>query len=343
MTEPSPPAPGEAGSDPAAVVPARPGLGRWRLAALAVYLVVVAVVWKRTGVPLERLQVLGWVGGALLIATTGRPRGGFVAVVRDWVPIAAVLSVYDLSRGMADGLGMPVLRSSLVRAEQVVTGPFLPGDAVPTVWAQDRLGPFTGPARWWEVPISLVYLSHFVVPFAVLGVLWVRDRPVFRSYRDSLLVVTGLGLATYVLLPAAPPWMASRDGLIGPVRRVVLRGMDPFGLDLGTTLVTYGPRYGNAVAALPSLHAGWSTMSVLFLARRMRRRWWPLLALYPLTMGVALVVSGEHYVVDIVLGAVYAAVAVLVVARRDARRQPGSEPVPPGAAGGPPQSSVPAR
>jgi len=343
MTESSPPAPLDAGSDPAAVAAARPGLGRWRLALLAAYLVVVAVVWKRTGVPLERLQVLGWVAGALLIATSGRPRGGFVAVVRDWVPIAAVLSLYDLSRGMADSVGMPVLRAGLVRAEQVATGLFVPGDVVPTVWAQDRLGPFSGPVRWWEVPISSVYLSHFVVPFAVLGVLWVRDRPVFRSYRNTLLAVTGLGLATYVLVPAAPPWMASRDGLIGPVRRVVLRGMEPFGLDLGATLVTYGPRYGNAVAALPSLHAGWSTMSVLFLARRVRRRWWPLLALYPLTMGAALVVSGEHYVVDIVLGAIYAAVAVAVVARCEARGRAAPEPVPSPGGGGPPQSSVPAR
>jgi membrane-associated phospholipid phosphatase len=311
--------------------------GPRRLAALAAYLVVVAVVWKRTGVPLERLQILGWVAGALLIATSGTEHGGPGAIVRDWVPLGLVLAAYDLSRGMADSLGMPVLRGGLVRVEQAICG-----GVVPTVWAQDRLGPFTGPVRWWEVPISFVYLSHFVVPFAVLGVLWARERPAFRSYRDTLLVLTGLGLATYVLLPAAPPWMASRDGLIGPVRRVVLRGMEPFGLDLGTTLVTYGPRYGNAVAALPSLHVGWSTMSALYLARRVRRRWWPLLALYPVWMGVALVVSGEHYVVDVLLGAAYAVVAVVVVARRGSGRP---APTPPSPAGEPgrPQSSVPAR
>jgi len=171
-----------------------------------------------------------------------------------------------------------------------------------------------------------VYLSHFVVPFVVMGVLWVRRRSAFRRYRNALLLLTGAGLATYVLVPAAPPWMASRQGLIGPVRRVVLRGMDPFGLDLGGVLVHYGPRFGNQVAALPSLHAGWATLTALWIARRVRRRWWPLLAAYPLWMGVALVISGEHYVLDVVLGVLYAIGAVVLEARwaaRRARRSPG--------------------
>lgn len=281
------------------------GIGRRRAVALAAYVVFVIGWWKVNGLPLERLQVLGWVAGGLLIASVGRPDGGLVRIVRDWVPLAVILAAYDLTRGVADTLGMPVQRESLVRLEQIVAW-----GNIPSVVAQERLGPYTGPVRWWEVGVSLVYLSHFVVPFVVLGALWVADRPGFRRYRNALLVLTAMGLLTYVLVPAAPPWMASRDGLIGPISRVVLRGMDPFGLDLGPVLVRYGPRFGNAVAALPSLHAGWSTLTALFFARRTRRRWWPLLASYPLAMSVALVVSGEHYVFDVLLGAAYAAVAV---------------------------------
>lgn len=281
-----------------------------RLALLVAYIAFVAAIWERNGVPLERLQVLGWVAGGLFIATTGLPDGGPVRIVRDWLPIWFILAAYDLSRGVADTLGMPVQMGSVVRAEK-----FISFGHVPTVLAQQHLGPYDGPVRWWEVPVSFAYLSHFVVPFAIMGVLWARNRAAFRHYRNALLLLTALGLLTYLLLPAAPPWMASREGLIGPVQRVGLRGMEAFGLDTADALVRYGPRFGNPVAALPSLHAGWSTLTALWFARRMRRRWWPLLLAYPALMGFSLVVSGEHYVVDVLLGYLYAAVALWAVVR----------------------------
>lgn len=279
-----------------------------RTAVVAVYLAVLAFVWKRHGIPLERLQVLLWVCGALFLATVGRAGAGPVRLLRDWLPIGLLLAAYDLSRGVADTLGMPVQMRSLVQVERLVTF-----GHVPTVAAQERFGPYVGAVRWWEVPVALVYLSHFVVPFAVLGVLWAVRRPLFRRYRDTLLLLTGVGLLTYVLLPAAPPWMASDAGLIGPVQRVGLRGMEPFGLSTAGVLVDYGGRFGNAVAALPSLHAGWSCMTACFFARRTRNRWWPLLVSYPAMMGVALVISGEHYLVDVLLGYLYAVAAVISV------------------------------
>jgi membrane-associated phospholipid phosphatase len=276
-----------------------------RVVLLVAYLALVAYVWKQDGVPLERLQVLGWIAGALVIATTGRPDGGIVRIIRDWLPIGVVLAAYDLSRGVADTLGMPIQMGSVVQAERIVAF-----GHIPTVVAQQHLGPYTGPARWWEVPVALAYLSHFVVPFAVLGALWAIDRWHFRRYRNTLLLLTAMGLTTYVLLPGAPPWLASRSGLIGPVQRVGLRGMELFGLQTADALVRYGPRFGNTVAALPSLHAGWAALSAIWFAGRVRRRWWPLLAAYPLLMGFSLVVSGEHYVVDVLMGYGYAALAV---------------------------------
>jgi hypothetical protein len=293
---------------------------RWLapLAGLAYAVVLVAAV-ATWGFPLERAQVLLWLMGALFIATAGRPGGGALRILRDWVPLGLVLAAYDLSRGLADTLGMPVQVGSLARLERGLFGWALGGD-VPTVWAQARLGPYVGPARWWEVPVALVYLSHFVVAFAVLGWLWVRDRPAFRAFRGRFLALTAAGLATYVLLPAAPPWMAADAGLIGRVRRVGLRGLQPLGLETADALVRYGARFGNPVAALPSLHAGWSALVALFVCTRVRRRWWPLVAAYPLWMGAALVMSGEHYVVDVLLGYLYAGVVMVAWAAWDRSR-----------------------
>lgn len=329
----------------------RPGVRRWsriaRLVAVTAYVVFVLAWWRRNGVPLERLQILGWVAGGLLLATTGRRNGGPWPIVRDWLPIGLVLAAYDLSRGVADTLGMPVQIGSIVRIEKA-----LAFGHIPTVVAQEHLGPYTGPVRWWEVPVAFAYLSHFVVPFAVMGVLWAVRRADFRRYRNLLLTLTAFGLATYVLVPAAPPWLASRNGLIGPVERVGLRGMEAFGLETAGALVHYGARFGNAVAALPSLHAGWATLTAIWFAYKLRWWWWPLLFAYPALMGFSLVVSGEHYVFDVLLGYLYAAGTVVLVRRVErwwAARRAGTgapvldlrEPVPVSAGGGSPLDGSP--
>jgi membrane-associated phospholipid phosphatase len=54
-----------------------------------------------------------------------------------------------------------------------------------------------------------------------------------------------------------------------------------------------------------------------------RRRW--LLLLYPIAMGLALVYLGEHYVMDLVIGALYAVIAYAAaraITRRFAERRP---------------------
>jgi membrane-associated phospholipid phosphatase len=45
---------------------------------------------------------------------------------------------------------------------------------------------------------------------------------------------------------------------------------------------------------------------VIFIGSRLRTRWRWLLALYPMAMGLALVYLGEHYVIDLLAGLVYA-------------------------------------
>ncbi len=73
----------------------------------------------------------------------------------------------------------------------------------------------------------------------------------------------------------------------------------------------------NLVAAIPSLHAALTAMISIFLWRRVRRGWRPLLVAYPLAMAFVLVYSAEHYVVDILLGWALAAMVPLVLALFD--------------------------
>jgi membrane-associated phospholipid phosphatase len=87
----------------------------------------------------------------------------------------------------------------------------------------------------------------------------------------------------------------------------------------------------NDVAAIPSLHAAYTLLVVLFFWSMVK--WWGrlLLLLYPLAMGFTLVYTGEHYVFDVVLGWVYAVViyaAVMLYERSRAESRAAAAPVP---------------
>jgi len=126
------------------------------------------------------------------------------------------------------------------------------------------------------------------------------------------------GLATYCLFPAAPPWMAARDGLSEPVARLSSRGWVWLHMDsLDDVLADAQHDGANPVAAMPSLHIAFAVLVALVLGGMLRSRWRYLLALYPVAMGLALVYTGEHYVVDLLAGAFYAVVVHLALNRWD--------------------------
>ena len=129
------------------------------------------------------------------------------------------------------------------------------------------------------------------------------------------------GLATYIAFPAAPPWMAEQMGLLEHVQRTTSEGWNVLGG--GTAgLFSEGQASVNLVAAVPSLHSAFSALVAMFLWGRVRRRLRPLLALYPLAMGLTLIATGEHYFFDVLLGWVYAG-AVMAAWGWWERRRPG--------------------
>ncbi|GAA4049233.1 bifunctional glycosyltransferase 87/phosphatase PAP2 family protein [Streptomyces shaanxiensis] len=136
---------------------------------------------------------------------------------------------------------------------------------------------------------------HFGVPLAILAVLYWR-RPVdYRWARSAIGFATVLALIGFWLYPLAPPRLMPGLGFIDTVH-----GPQDFSRpDYGTlTELT------NQYAAMPSLHFGWSLwcgLVILVLAPR----WWmkALGLLHPLFTVTAIVVTGNHWVLDAVGGA----------------------------------------
>jgi hypothetical protein len=147
----------------------------------------------------------------------------------------------------------------------------------------------------------------------VLAALWLRDRARWARYARLVVGLSAAGLLTYVLYPAAPPWLAARGGVIEPVERLSGVGWEVMGLPRAGALLADSQGQVNQVAAVPSLHTAFAVLTCLVLLPVAARRWQRLVLIgYPPAMALVLVWSGEHYVIDTVLGAVYAAGVVLV-------------------------------
>jgi hypothetical protein len=298
------------------------------------------------GFPTGRDVIIAWVLVLLWAACGGEWRTWRRAVVHDWLPLIAVLFLYDLLRGSADELGsrlvsLPALANGKtgpdgidhahvlpqLRADEWLFG-WLTGGQVPTVWLQEHLHT-VGDVRWWDVAIVPVYMSHFLVPMVLAVVLWLSAYALFRRYVWTLVALTLLTLATYALFPAAPPWMAGLNGYLPDVARVVSTTLESTGIGTIRSAVQRGEAYANAVAAIPSLHSGVPMMVLLFSWRLASVGTRVLLIAYVVVMTFTLTYSGEHYVVDAVVGWAYAAVAVYGVAALFRRRTSTSLDAPP--------------
>jgi len=270
-----------------------------RACALGLYFVAL-IVWSAAyGIPVQRELVVAWVCGALVCVSLGRHPRQILQLALDWLPIVVILVAYDFTRGAADSFGIGVNYTTMIDFDK-----FVFFGETPTEWLQTQLYE-PNVVHWYDVAFTLIYTSYFITPFALLGWLWARERLAFLRFRARLITLALVGLATYILYPAAPPWMAGEMGLLEEVHRTTAKGWDVMGV--GTAgWFSKGQGLGNPVAAVPSLHSAFVALVVMFLWSRVRWGWRPFLALYPLAMGVALMATGEHYFFDVALGWLYA-------------------------------------
>ena len=311
----------ETGAPPAVSVPPRADRRLLRRLLWGLLVVAFLATCVQRGLPTDRLTLLAWVVAALAVHCVGRGRRSLLRMLVDWLPLAAVLLAYDWTRGLADTLGMQVHVT-----EPVVADRWLTGGTLPTVWLQEHWQ-----ASWWEAVATLVYSSHFVVTPVVLGVLWLRDRARWGRYVRLVVALSAAGLVTYVLYPAAPPWLAAKADVIEPVERISGAGWAVLGLPRAGALLTTGQGQVNPVAAIPSLHTAFAVLTCLALLPLARRVWQRAgLVAYAVLMPLVLVWSGEHYVVDTLLGALYAAAVCTLVplAGRVWQRRRSPAPVP---------------
>ena len=278
-----------------------------RIALPAIYLLGTAVAVDRIGLPYSQDWIFVWIVGLLLVLSIGESQRSFQRLLRDWLPIIAALLAYDLLRGVADGNAFPIHWGAPVHVDQV-----LGLGQAPTIRLQDAI--YTpGHLHFWDYAAFSFWFSHFFTTLLVGVLIWIYAYQWFHRYAACVVLLAAMGLITYVVFPAAPPWLAGQHDYLPHTYRITHAVVANLPVPKASALFQSGTAWGNDVAAVPSLHAAYTMLICLFLWPRLNRRWRPLLAAYPIGMGLSLIYLGEHYLIDILLGWAYAAVAVYAV------------------------------
>ncbi len=99
----------------------------------------------------------------------------------------------------------------------------------------------------------------------------------------------------------------NRPGTHSWIDQIATRGLGTLHLHFAQQVIDEGRVSADAVAAVPSLHAGGILLFTLFMWKRVNKWWRPVLVFYPVFMGFTLVYSGEHYAADVLAGFLCAA------------------------------------
>src|SRR5262249_35672506 len=138
-----------------------------RRIAIATWAAIVVYRTVTTGFAFNRELLLLYICTGLLAASIGQGRRTLY-VIPDWLPSALVPCAYDAGGGGATRGGRPAWGLGGVAADRW----FFSGRA-PGVGRRERLNLPSPP--WWEIVLSTVYMSFFILPYVVAAVLWLRD------------------------------------------------------------------------------------------------------------------------------------------------------------------------
>ena len=229
--------------------------------------------------------------------------------LRDFGIFAALVFIYSEMRGLAH-----IIRPEPFYTPQLNLDKWLFAGHVPTVELQKWW--WTGTMQWYDHLLIDVAKLHFVIPPLLAYCLWMKRRALFFRFASSMLALSFAAALTFLLFPAAPPWAAGRSLLTPTVTKID----DSTWTSVSTSFSLSKIIASNPYAAIPSLHAGYAMLCFLFVAAlvwQKRWRWYVIVpaAVYPLALSFARVYSGDHYVIDLLAGYVYAAAAFYGVNR----------------------------
>jgi membrane-associated phospholipid phosphatase len=235
-----------------------------------------------------------------------RPPRGWPDVFRQLLLFVGAYAAYQLVRDLVDN--NDVAKASwnatkvidLERALHIFIEPSVQAWTLNEHWLMDV-------ADW-------TYLNaHYVVTLGCLIFIYLRRNDSFYFVRNTFMIAMLIALVGYALYPTAPPRLMPEWGFTDAIQQFT-----------GVT-AEHGPSSAllNLYAAIPSMHVcfalmvGWP-MSKLVHHRAARIAW----RVYPVFISFVVIATGNHYLTDVILGALTAWTSAMLAGKLLARARP---------------------
>lgn len=151
---------------------------------------------------------------------------------------------------------------------------------------------------------NAIYVYGYLPLIVGVGVwLFVFHRQRYVLLRNAFLISGGIGLIIFNLLPTAPPRL-----LPWPLSDQVVDTMSAFSrIHYDMNPATFVNHY----AAIPSFHFGWVLLLSIGIIWTVRHFWGIAIGVtMPAAMFVAVVATGNHFIIDVVAGTVVALIGL---------------------------------
>ncbi len=229
--------------------------------------------------------------------------------LQDWYIFIGFLYLFDSLRGTIYiticRFSLPVYTTYVIKLERFLFGSIPSSDLQKWLLHTNSSDQFS----WFEKFVTVAHGSHFVAFLLVGFIIWLYKSDSFQFFKISFYMAIFLGLLGYFIVPTVPPWMAANTfGLFPPVSRFVMAIYNMAIPDISSGFDT------NPIAAMPSLHAAFPILCSLILWRIWRWKAIPFY-FYALFMQFVIVFSAEHYIVDVLAGAILAFICYFVSSR----------------------------
>ncbi|CAA9552191.1 MAG: hypothetical protein AVDCRST_MAG43-1160 [uncultured Thermomicrobiales bacterium] len=277
-------------------------------------------LWRGVFFTPDRWAVFLLVGAVIL--------GRVGPFLRDWIPFVLLVFGYEFLRGIAAQLVVGDILPRGGRIGEMERSDF-PSVRLENLIAFDRSLLFgyepvstlqdwlyvRGTVHWYDYFAVIVYTMHFILPCMFAFLLWIGRKERFWLFTLTFCFMTYGAFAFFLLYPAAPPWLADAWGVLpdihwpqGQVTESIGRG----GIQTLDTYAIWQNASPHPVAAMPSLHAGFPWLVMLFAIRYFR--WWGLLFIpYNVALWYSVIYTSNHWVVDILAGMAWATISFAIV------------------------------
>jgi len=225
------------------------------------------------------------------IIVVGFRRALISRFAKHWIPFIGFFFLYEFIRGYVDDIS-PFYNTTLLWIYKLESLMFkeLPTAFLQRIFLENR----------FIVNFSLFfYASFYYFPFFSAFAIWLNNTKKFEKFALKFLLLSFIGLIFFFLIPTAPPWLVDHNLNLG-LERVIYT--DTILKQIAGVSIFYYFVYGNAVAALPSLHTAWPVFTALFLIKEYKSKIFYILLIVPIMISFSVVLSAEHFLLDVVAG-----------------------------------------